>query len=297
MVLIWQDFLILVGILHVCALRVHENDLGRYDVMWTCGRCQTQNDERVAVCQRCGAPRVPATGAQAPVQRGPQLVPTQRVHEEGLTPYRIEGELVPVLKIALYSMPIYFEHYVLLWKSPSVNVGIKALKGMGRRVLAGMPIMMTGASGQGDIAFSRDDAGHIFAMHLQPGQEIDVREHQFLAATDNVEYTFSRVKGVSNVLFGGNGFFIDKFICQGGDGIVWIHGYGNVFEMTLGPGEVIDVEPGGWIYKDPSVGMQTIVQPLATGFFASASSFTFNRFTGPGRLGIQSMYVHLETAN
>lgn len=154
---------------------------------------------------------------------------------------------------------------------------------------------MWAAKGAGDIAFSRDDTGHILPMHLQPGQEIDVREHQFLAATDNVDYTFSRVKGISNVLFGGTGFFIDKFTCRSGDGIVWIHGYGNVFEMTLAPGEMIDVEPGGWIYKDPAVTMQTIAQPLAAGFFASAASFTFNRFVGPGRLAIQSMYVPLAT--
>lgn len=263
--------------------------------MWTCERCQQQNDIRNAVCQRCGTARPMAAAPAA--RRGPQLVATQHVHEDGLTPFRIEGELVPVLNVTLSTMPIYFEHYVLLWKSPTVTIGLKQLKGAGRRILAGMPILMTGASGPGEIAFSRDDAGHIFPIHLKPGQEIDVREHQFLAATENVEYTFSRVKGISNVFFGGNGFFIDKFICQGGDGIVWIHGYGNVFEMILGPGEMIDVEPGGWIYKDPTVAMQTIVQPLATGFFASASSFTFNRFTGPGRLGIQSMYVHLETGN
>lgn len=262
--------------------------------MWTCRNCQQINDPGAVVCARCGAPRA---AGQATVRRGPQLVATAKVHEDGATPYRIEGELVPVLNISLSSMPIYFEHYVLLWKSPTVNIGLKPMQGLGRRMLSGMPIFLTGASGPGDIAFSRDDSGHIFGMHLQPGQEIDVREHQFLAATDNVAYTFNRVKGISNVLLGGTGFFIDRFICQGGDGIVWIHGYGNVFEMILGPGEAIDVEPGGWIYKDPSVQMQTVAQPLATGFFASASSFTFNRFIGPGRLGIQSMYVPLVTAS
>lgn len=243
-----------------------------------------------------GAPP-PVQAAQAQGHRGPQLVATTAIHDQYHTPYRIEGELVPVLTVTVGQMPIYFEHYVLLWKNPMVTIGLKPLKGLGRRILAGMPILMTQAMGPGDIAFSRDDAGHIFPIHLQPGQEIDVREHQFLAATDNVEYTFQRVKGISNVLFGGNGFFIDRFIGTSGDGVVWIHGYGNVFELLLGPGEAIDVEPGGWVYKDPSVQMQTTVQPLATGFLASASSFTFNRFIGPGRLGIQSMYVHFETAN
>ena len=89
--------------------------------------------------------------------------------------------------------------------------------------------------------------GHIAAIHLQRGSEIHVREHQFLAATGNVEYTFERVKGVANMLFGGTGFFIDKFHLAQGEGILWLHGYGNIFEKNLAAGEAIDVEPGGWL--------------------------------------------------
>jgi uncharacterized protein (AIM24 family) len=42
--------------------------------------------------------------------------------------------------------------------------------------------------------------------------------------------------------------------------------------------------------------METQFQKFSTGLFASAASFVWNRFTGPGRLGIQSMYVHMPTA-
>lgn len=73
---------------------------------------------------------------------------------------------------------------------------------------------------------------------------------------------------------------------------MWLHGYGNVFEVTLQPGEQIDIEPGGWVFKDPTVSMETIFQRLSTGFFASAGQIFWNRFTGPGRIGLQSMYYH-----
>jgi uncharacterized protein (AIM24 family) len=96
------------------------------------------------------------------------------------------------------------------------------------------------------------------------------------------------------MLFGGTGFFIDRFTARSGEGILWLHGYGNVFEKDLAAGESIDVEPGGWLYKDASVKMTTNVQSLSTGFFGSMNFIT-NRFTGPGRLGIQSMYFHLPT--
>ena len=220
---------------------------------------------------------------------------TTSVKEEtrsGVT-YHIEGELVPVLQIELHALPVYFEHHILLWKDPTVEITIKPLQGAFKRAIAGMPILMTQAKGPGRIAFSRDGAGHVFPIHLAAHQSIDVREHQFLAATDNVEYTFTRVKGVANMLFGGTGFFIDTFNCQHHEGIVWLHGYGNVFEIQLAAGEQMDIEPGGWIYKDKTVGMETVLQKLSTGLFASAGGLTWNRFTGPGRVGLQSMYYHL----
>jgi uncharacterized protein (AIM24 family) len=54
------------------------------------------------------------------------------------------------------------------------------------------------------------------------------------------------------------------------------------------------VEPGGWVYKDRTVQMETNFQRFTTGFFASGQ-IVWNRFTGPGRVGIQSMYVHSPT--
>ena len=226
----------------------------------------------------------------------PTVLPTAARGETfGGVTYHIEGELVPVLQLELSNVPAYFEHHVLLWKDPRVEISIKPLKGALKRVLSGMPVFITQAQGPGRIAFSRDGAGHVFALHLKAGETIDVREHQFLAATDAVNYTFSRVKGAASVLFGGTGFFIDTFSCVGSEGVLWLHGYGNVFTVTLGAGEEIDVEPGGWIYKDRTVQMQTIFQKVSTGLFASAGNLFWNRFTGPGRLAIQSMYLHMPT--
>ncbi len=214
----------------------------------------------------------------------------------GIT-YHIEGELVPVLHLELSGTGVYFENHVLLWKDPDVEVALRPLKGALRRMLAGMPVFLTGASGPGNLGLSRDGVGHVFALHLAPGTGVDAREHQFLAATEHVSYGFSWVKGASNVLFGGTGLFIDNFRCDGGrEGVVWLHGYGNVFEVTLRPGESIDIEPGGWIYKESTVQMQTIFQRLSTGLFASAGQLFWNRFTGPGRVAIQSMYYHMPTS-
>jgi len=224
-----------------------------------------------------------------------QLPTAARDETFGGVTYHIEGELVPVLHLELAALPVYFEHHILLWKDPGVEVSLKPLKGAFKRMLSGMPVFMTQAKGPGRIAFSRDGPGHVFALHLKVGEAIDVREHQFLAASDGVDYTFTRIKGAANVLFGGTGFFIDTFTCLRQDGALWLHGYGNVFVVTLGQGEQIDIEPGGWIYKDRTVQMQTIFQKISTGVFASAGQLFWNRFTGPGRIALQSMYWHMPT--
>ena len=226
----------------------------------------------------------------------PALLATNVQNESfGGVTYHIEGELVPALHIELSATGVYFEHHILLWKDPDVQVALRPMKGAFKRVLAGMPFMLTGATGPGRIAFSRDGAGHVFGLHLKPGMAVDVREHQWLAATDSIEYTFSRVRGAANMLFSGTGFFIDTFSCPEREGILWLHGFGNVFEVTLAPGESIDIEPGGWVYKDRTVQMQTMLQRLSTGLFASATQLCWNRFTGPGKIALQTMYVHMES--
>ena len=92
---------------------------------------------------------------------------------------------------------------------------------------------MTRTTGPGRIAFSRDSAGQCVPIHLTQGEALNVREHQFIAATDKVDYSFERVKGIQNMVLGGSGFFIDKFRAAHGDAIVWVHGQGNVFMVKL----------------------------------------------------------------
>jgi len=189
-------------------------------------------------------------------------------------------------------VPVYFEHHVLLWKYPNLQIGLHPLKkGLKRRMFGGMPLLLLEAQSAGELAFSRDAPGHIAPLHLEPGHGIVVREHQFLAATSNVQYDYSRIKGFANMMYGG-GFWVDEFFAADQEGVVWVHGYGNVFEKQLEPGETIDIEPGGWLFRDHSVSMSQEVYGFKTGFLSGGGSLVYNRFTGPGRVGLQSAYFH-----
>src|ERR1035438_10203593 len=69
--------------------------------------------------------------------------------------------------------------------------------------------------------------------------ELDVREHAFLLSSHQIGYSFIRVKGLTNILFGGQGMYMDRFVTTGTPGLLILHGYGNVFERRLAAGESI----------------------------------------------------------
>src|SRR5437763_1154424 len=213
----------------------------------------------------------------------------------GASTCQVEGEIVPVAEINLGAGDsVFFEHHVLLWKDEATRMSVLPLTGGVKRALAGMPFIISVAHGPGRVAFSRDATGELVVLPLHPGMELDVREHAFLLSSHHINYSFVRVKGLRNILFGGQGMFMDRFVTGPVPGMLILHGYGNVFERVLRAGESILVEPGAFPYKDSGVTMDVEMQPLTSGWFGGPS-MSLARMTGPGRVGIQSMYVHHNT--
>jgi uncharacterized protein (AIM24 family) len=260
-----------------------------------CQWCKSQNPPGASTCATCGAPlNVRNLVSDSGWREAPRLRDMTEFRF-GQSTCQVEGEIVPVAEITLAPGDwVYFEHHVMLWKDDSVPMSVMPLPGGVKRALAGMPFVISVAQGPGRIAFSRDASGELVVLPLLPGQEIDVREHAFLVASHSVGYSYVRIKGLKNILFGGQGMFMDRFVAGGQQGLLILHGYGNVFERTLGPGESILLEPGSFLYKDASVTMQVETQRLSTGLFGG-TGMNLARMTGPGRVGIQSMYVHHHT--
>ena len=259
-----------------------------------CSWCQTQNEPGRVACAACGAPldagRVVTDSGW---REAPRLRDLTEFHFSNST-CQIDGEIVPVAEVALAAGDaVFFEHHVLLWKEEQVPMAAQPTSGGLKRLMAGMPYLVSVASGPGRVAFSRDAPGEVVVLPLHPEMEIDVREHAFLAASHSIAYSFVRIKGLASVLHGGSGMYMDRFVTQGAPGLLLLHGYGNVFERVLGPGETILVEPGGFLYKDSSVTLEVHKQDVRTGIVRHGLYLA--EMTGPGRVGVQSMYVHHES--
>ncbi len=260
-----------------------------------CQWCQGINPKTAMSCQFCGATLdLKDLVSESGWREAPRLKDMTEIHFLNST-CQVEGEIVPVAEMNLSpGDSIFFEHHVLLWKDPTVPLSVMQLPGGMKRALAGMPFIISVAQGPGRVAFSRDATGELVVLPLHPGMEVDVREHSFLLASHNIAYSYIRIKGLRNILFGGQGMYMDRFVTQNTSGVVILHGYGNVFERTLKPGETILIEPGAFLYKDSSVKMDVQMQQLTTGLFGG-TAMSLAAMTGPGRVGIQSMYVHHNT--
>jgi uncharacterized protein (AIM24 family) len=260
-----------------------------------CQWCQGMNEKSALSCRACGAPLdIRNLVSESGWREAPRIRDMTEIHF-GSSTCQVEGEIVPVAEINLgQGDSIFFEHHVMLWKDEQVPLGVMQLTGGLQRAFAGMPFIISMAGGPGRIAFSRDATGELVLLPLHPGMELDVREHAFLLASHHISYSFVRVKGLVNILFGGQGMYMDRFVTGSAPGLLILHGYGNVFERRLAPGEAIMVEPGAFLYKDSSVTMEVEFQRLGSGLFGGAN-LALARMTGPGRIGIQSMYVHHHT--
>ncbi|HZL37627.1 MAG TPA: AIM24 family protein [Tepidisphaeraceae bacterium] len=220
----------------------------------------------------------------------------------GSSTCQIEGLYVPVADFNLAAGDgVYFAHHSVLWKDPPVEVRRMPLAGAFSRMLSGLPIVMAEAQGPGHIAFSRDEAGEMIALPLQPGQAIDVREHLFLAATHSVGYSWFTT-GIWFTTSGGKdskthypcGRFMDRFTAGEQPGLLLLHAAGNVFIRTLAEGQTLLIKPTAFVYKDPHVHLSLLVNYPTGASSLYPQRVIWLHLAGPGRVAVQSAYEPME---
>jgi uncharacterized protein (AIM24 family) len=272
---------------------------------YTCSWCGQASDGASLSCPACGA----KVDVRAVVSNsGWSKLPGRRDMAKlqfGNSYCQVEGTYVPVADMNLAAGDwVYFSHHVLLWMDTQVKVTAMALKGAWKRMLAGMPLIMTQAQGPGHIAFSRDTPGEMISLPLQPGQAVDVREHLFMVATGAVTYEwfpsniwFSTREGDETETHYPLGMLLDRFQAAAAPGLLLLHAAGNVFVRNLAAGETILVKPTAFLFKDTTVRMQLhIEKPAGTwrSWRSWGDRYLWLRLHGPGRVAVQSAFEPLE---
>jgi uncharacterized protein (AIM24 family) len=273
---------------------------------YTCPYCRMGSDGGGGTCPHCGAPvdvRLRMTNSGWVEQ--PPIRDMARLRFNRST-CQISGAYVPVAEMNLHDEDsVYFSHHVLLHTQPRVQLETMKMRGAWNRMMSGMPLVMMTARGPGYIAFSADHPGETLAVPLQHNQAVDVVEHRFLVATSNVTYGWENT-GIWFTTRSGDdtethyplGRAIDRFWAQGGPGLLLLHGPGNTFIRYLAQGERICVQPGGLIWKDPTVSMFLHFEyPRGQYWFSSPrwqAKSTWLTLQGPGRIAVQSVFERPE---
>lgn len=187
---------------------------------------------------------------------------------------------------------VWAEAGAMVYFSGNVEMQARARGG----VVTGLKRTVTGESffvteftakgGAGVVAFAGRVPGKIAAIDLRGGKQWIFQKDAFVCAEDLVEFDVAFQKRMGAILFGGEGFVLQRYF---GEGTVFVHSPGDLVDYTLAEGQSMKVSTGHVVGWEASVqyDIQT-VGGLKTAFFGGEGLFV-TALTGPGRILLQSM--------
>ena len=177
-----------------------------------------------------------------------------------------------------------FQKSAFLASEEGVQLSMHFRKKLGSGFFGGEGFIMQKISGQG-IVFAEFD-GHVIEYELQAGQQIVIDTGHLAAMSASCNMDIQSVPGVKNMLFGGEGFVLQKYT---GQGQAFLELDGTIVEKELAPGEKIKVDTGNIAFFEARVGYSAeMVKGFANILFGGEGLF-LSTLTGPGKVWLQTM--------
>lgn len=126
------------------------------------------------------------------------------------------GKIIP-MDLSLLGGKVICQKDAFLCAAKGVSVGIEFQRKLGTGLFGGEGFIMQKLEGDG-MAFLHA-GGHIIEREIQPGEKLKIDTGCIVGFTQGVNYEIEMVKGVKNMIFGGEGFF---FATLTGPGKVWL---------------------------------------------------------------------------
>lgn len=126
------------------------------------------------------------------------------------------GKVIP-LNLAQLGGKVICQKDAFLCAAKGVSIGIEFQRKLGTGLFGGEGFIMEKLEGDG-MAFVHA-GGHVIERDLQPGEVLKIDTGCIVAFTSTVEYDIQMVRGIKNMVFGGEGLF---YATLQGPGRVWI---------------------------------------------------------------------------
>ncbi len=128
---------------------------------------------------------------------------------------KIPGHIVPVQVGNGYE---YFAHrHGFLCATPQVSLGVGFQQSLGAGIFGGSGFLPQRIGGHGTAWLEL--SGELIVKDLQPGETLRVHPGHVGAFTANMSFQITRVPGIRNLIFGGDGIFLAALT---GPGRVWL---------------------------------------------------------------------------
>ncbi|MGH9169730.1 MAG: TIGR00266 family protein [Acidimicrobiales bacterium] len=222
--------------------------------------------------------------------------------------HEIKGTTLPVLEMILDPGEyIISDHGELSWMTPNIQMtqtasmggqqGGGGLLGGLKRVMSGTSIFLTkyeAVGSQGMIAFAAKMPGRIFPLEVgNPGGYL-VHKHGWVCGTPGINVTVGFNQGLGGMLFGGEGFILQKLE---GQGTAWVELSGEIMTYDLAAGQSLLVHPGHvGVFQDTVNFSMTRIQGIVNKYFG-ADGHWLCAMTGPGKIWLQSMPLPILAAS
>lgn len=219
--------------------------------------------------------------------------------------YKIVGSETQFLEVELDpGESVIAEAGAMMYKHPSVAMEtifgdgsgssggfLSSLMSAGKRLLTNESLFTTvftqNKSGKGIVAFGAPFPGTIMPLKLSDwGGKIICQKDSFLAAAKGVQVGIHFQRKILTGLFGGEGFIMQSLE---GDGWAFVHMGGTLRQITLAPGETVQVDTGCLAAMTGSVDFD--VQQaggIKTMLFGGEGLFLAT-LSGPGTVWLQSL--------
>jgi uncharacterized protein (TIGR00266 family) len=213
----------------------------------------------------------------------------------------VKGTTLPVLEMILDPGEyIISDHGELSWMTANMQMtqttkmggqqgGGGGLLGGLKRVMSGTSIFLTRyepSGGPGMVAFAAKMPGRIFPLEVTPGHGYLVHRHGWVCGTPEISSTVGFNQGLGGMLFGGEGFILQKLE---GQGTAWVELSGEITTYDLAAGQTLLVHPGHiGVFQDTVNFSMTRIQGIVNRYFG-ADGHWLVVLTGPGKVWLQSM--------
>lgn len=122
-----------------------------------------------------------------------------------------------ILEFNLNNETIIAQKRAFLCSESTVDLAIHFRKKLGAGFFAGEGFIMQKLSGTGKVFLEVD--GAVIKKELKEGEKLKIDNGHVVAMTENVKLDIETVKGMKNIVFGGEGLFVTTVT---GPGTVWL---------------------------------------------------------------------------